>query len=1187
MNHKNAITDTLLELDSYERLLQQLKQQKKSAADAHKAALCTGVIDSQKCHLIHGLGAHLERPVLIITHSELKAREFYEDMKFFEGDRVFFYPAKDVVFYSADVRSADIAKQRFAILDALLRGQPATVLLSIEALFDQITPKHIFEDFILEFEPGDCVTLDFIAERLVLMGYERRDLVEAAGQFAVRGGILDLYTPTYDNAVRIEFWGDEIDSIRLLDAYSQRSIEKMDRVCIFPMRELVYEEDDIDAVIKALKAERDKTTADYRRKDLAEEADTLLETVNAVIERFQTQKNFSGSDKFIRYFYPSGASLLDYLPEDTLIFFDEPGRVAEHAGSVLNELYESIKNRVEKGYLLPGQMNMVFSYGEILAKTKHFGQILLSMLTYGIRDFVLSNTFSFEVKSSGVIKQRIDMLEEDLKYYKEQGYRIVILAGGKTRAERLSTELLAQGFSTRYYDSFDDASLDKGIVALSRGSLTKGFEYPLIRLVILSDKELFGAEKEKKRARKKKKGAKIESFTDLKIGDYVVHDNHGIGVYRGIEKIVVDGISKDYLKIGYADAGNLYVHTSQLDMLQKYIGGDDAKPKLHKLGGAEWNKAKARVRGSVQILAKDLVELYAKRQAAVGYTYALDTVWQREFEELFPYDETEDQLIAIEDVKHDMESPRVMDRLVCGDVGYGKTEIAIRAAFKAVQDGKQVAYLVPTTILAQQHYNTFVQRMKDFPIMIDMLSRFRSPKQQKQTIEGLGKGSVDIVIGTHRLLSKDIRFKNLGLIVVDEEQRFGVSHKEKLKAIKENVDVITLTATPIPRTLHMSLTGIRDMSVLEEPPQERQPIQTYVMEYNPESVRDAINRELSRNGQVYYLHNRVRNISEVAAKIQQLVPEASVSYAHGQMSEHELENIMMDFIEGEIDVLVCTTIIETGLDIPNVNTIIIQDADHMGLSQLYQLRGRVGRSNRIAYAYLMYKRDKVLTETSEKRLQTIREFTEFGSGFKIAMRDLEIRGAGNLLGAEQHGHMDAVGYDTYCKLLTEAVNELQGILPKESFETTIDININAFIPGYYIENEEQKLEVYKKISFIQNDQDFYDIQEEIEDRYGNLPSSVQNLLDVALLKAMAHHVGVVSITQKQRNIIITFKGDADIDPMSITALVTEYPRKLFFTIAPNPYLTYKADEDENGRFVNTLTGMMKAVAERNGNVVPV
>ncbi|MDR2903992.1 MAG: transcription-repair coupling factor, partial [Clostridiales bacterium] len=840
---------------------------------------------------------------------------------------------------------------------------------------------------------------------LVLMGYERRDLVEAAGQFAVRGGILDLFTPIYDNALRIEFWDDEIDSIRLLDASSQRSIEKTDKICIFPMRELVYEEDDIEAAVAGIQKEFARVQKDYEKKGLTEELETLTETVGAIVEKFNAQKNFSGADKYIQYFYQDGAGVTDYLSPDTLIYFDEPARIAAHAENVLAEFYDSIKNRIEKGALLPSQAGLVFSYADILHKTKNHQQILLAMLTYNVRDFVLGGTYSFEVKSSGVIKQRIDMLEEDLRYFRDQNYRVILLAGAKTRAERLSAELREQGFLTVYHDTFDNVSLAPGVVALSKGSLLKGFEYPLIRLVIISDKDLFGAEKEKKRARKKKKGAKIDSFTDLKIGDFVVHDNHGVGIYRGIEKIVVDGISKDYLKIGYSDAGNLYVHTSQMDMLQKYIGGDDAKPKLNKLGGSDWAKAKARVRSSVQILAQDLIALYAKRQAATGFIYSEDTVWQKEFEELFPYDETDDQLAAIEDVKHDMESNRVMDRLICGDVGYGKTEIAIRAAFKAVQDNKQVAYLVPTTILAQQHFNTFMQRMKDFPIAVDMMSRFRTPKQQKLTIEGLASGQVDIVIGTHRILSKDLKFKNLGLIIVDEEQRFGVGHKEKLKQMKENVDVMTLTATPIPRTLHMSLTGIRDMSVLEEPPQERQPIQTYVMEYNPESVRDAINRELSRDGQVYFLHNRVRNISEIAAKVQALVPNAAVAYAHGQMSEHELENIMLDFIEGEIDVLVCTTIIETGLDIPNVNTIIIQDADRMGLSQLYQLRGRVGRSNRLSYAYLMYKRDKVLTETSEKRLQTIREFTEFGSGFKIAMRDLEIRGAGSLLGGEQHGHM--------------------------------------------------------------------------------------------------------------------------------------------------------------------------------------
>ena len=689
------------------------------------------------------------------------------------------------------------------------------------------------------------------------------------------------------------------------------------------------------------------------------------------------------------------------------------------------------------------------------------------------------------------------------------------------------------------------------------GKIKKGYEYPLIRFVVISESDIFGGEKKKKKRRRIYEGEKIAGFTDLSIGDYVVHESHGLGIYRGIEKIEVDKTEKDYIKIEYAGGGNLYILATQLELIQKYAGADAKKPKLNKLGGQEWNKTKSRVRGAVKEIAEDLVKLYAARQSESGFAHGPDTVWQREFEEMFPFEETEDQDLAIAATKADMESTKIMDRLICGDVGYGKTEIAIRAAFKAVQDGKQVAFLVPTTILAQQHYNNFARRMKDFPVNVDLLCRFRSATEQKKTLENLKKGQVDIIVGTHRLLSKDVVYKDLGLLMIDEEQRFGVAHKEKLKQLKTNIDVLTLTATPIPRTLHMSLIGIRDMSVLEEPPMDRLPIQTYVMEYNEELVREAISRELSRGGQAYYVYNRVREIADVAAKIAELVPEASVSYAHGQMKESELENIMYRFINGEIDVLVSTTIIETGLDISNVNTMIIHDADNMGLSQLYQLRGRVGRSNRTAYAFLMYKRDKMLKEIAEKRLAAIKEYTELGSGFKIAMRDLEIRGAGNLLGAKQHGHMEAVGYDLYCKMLNEAVKEAKGISVAAHFDTSIDIVIDAYIPMGYIPNEFQKLDIYKRIADIETMDEVDEMLEELIDRFGDPPKSVENLLYIAKIKSLAHRVYFTEVSQKAETIKFTLYEKAEIDVTKIPEFVAGFGQKVRFTAdAKAPYFTY-------------------------------
>ncbi len=1163
--NKNALSQSLLELESFERLKSSF------LAVSPKTALCTGVIDTQKAQLVHALSANLNRPVLYVTHSELKAKEAYDDLCYFFDGNVFLYPSKDPVFYSADVRSSDITQNRFHAVDSLVKNEKKVVVLSVEALFDRLVKKEIFTGFIMELSVGQTVSVDEFARRLVLMGYERSDRVYSCGQFSIRGGIIDLFTTAHETAVRIELWGDEIDSIRLLDTDSQRSVEKIDFVRVFPMRELLYEPHMLPDALSEIATEYNKTYSDYVKKGLTEEAAALKDTIASVIEKFQTRFNFSGAEGYAKYFYPEKTSLLDYLTDDYIIVADEPQRIEERAENVKAEFHESLKNRIQKGYLLPSQLETELEYVDVLSGMKKYAVVLLSTFTTAVKGFSIGGIYDFTVKSSAIAGLRFDIFADDLKYYIEKKYRVVIFAGAKTRAEKLLSELRESGFTSEYSENLPEGCLEYGKITVTKGSLKRGFEYPSIKLVVISDKEVFGEEKIK-RAKKKKKGARIDSFLDLKVGDYVVHDNHGVGIYKGIEKIITDDISRDYMKIAYADGGALFVHTSQMDMIQKYIGGEDAKPKVNKLGGTDWSKAKAKVKSAVKQLAVDLVKLYAKRRTTRGHMYPGDTVWQSEFESLFPFDETDDQLNAIADVKHDMESPTVMDRLICGDVGYGKTEVAIRAAFKAVNDNKQVAVLVPTTILAQQHYNTFTQRMKDYPVKIDLMSRFRTAKQQKETATAVKKGHVDIVIGTHRLLSKDIGFNNLGLIVVDEEQRFGVNHKEKLKEMKENVDVLTLTATPIPRTLHMSLSGIRDMSVLEEPPNERQPIQTYVMEYNPELIRDAVHRELARNGQVYFLHNRVRNIEDTAFRLQQLIPEANIAYAHGQMKEHELENVMMDFIDGQIDVLVCTTIIETGLDIPNVNTIIVADADHMGLSQLYQLRGRVGRSTRLAYAYLMYRKDKVLTEVSEKRLQTIKEFTEFGSGFKIAMRDLEIRGSGNLLGAEQSGHMAAVGYDTYCKLLAEAVAEETGKVPETAFETTIDVNIDAYIPGDYIEDEMQKLEIYKKISLITEKADYYDIQEEIEDRYGTLPKWVQNLLDVAYLKAVAHTKHIISVTQKGNRLVMLFKPDAEIDPLDIEKLVNANSAKLSFTVALNPYMTYKIGENE--KFLGAVTELL-------------
>ena len=797
----------------------------------------------------------------------------------------------------------------------------------------------------------------------------------------------------------------------------------------------------------------------------------------------------------------------------------------------------------------------VFQTKEIIEKFNTRYGIGLTTLETRCGGFKVRDVYSIQAAGVNPYNNSFEMLTQDLKKLKRQGYRVILVSGSRTRAKRLAEDLRDYDLSSFYSEDMV-RTVRPGEIMVVYGCVAEGYEYPMLKFMVISESDIFGKRK-KKRRRKVYEGQKIQEFAELKPGDYVVHENHGLGVYQGIEKVEVDKVTRDYMKISYADGGILYILATQMDLIQKYAGADAKPPKLNKLGTPQWNKTKSQVKKAVQVIAQDLVELYAVRQQTEGFVYSPDTVWQKEFEEMFPFEETEDQLRAIEDTKKDMESTKVMDRLICGDVGYGKTEVAIRAAFKAVQDGKQVVYLVPTTILAQQHYNTFIQRLKDFPVRIDLLCRFRTPAQQKKTIEDLKKGLVDIVIGTHRVLSKDVTYKDLGLLIIDEEQRFGVTHKEKIKKMRENIDVLTLTATPIPRTLHMSLIGIRDMSVLEEAPMDRMPIQTYVMEFNDEMIREAIERELSRGGQVYYVYNRVEDIADVAGRVQKLVPGASVSFAHGQMSERELEDIMYDFINGEIDVLVSTTIIETGLDIANANTMIIQDADRFGLSQLYQLRGRVGRSSRMAYAFLLYRRDKLLKEVAEKRLAAIREFTDLGSGLKIAMRDLEIRGAGNLLGEAQSGHMAAVGYDLYCKMLNEAVKELKGEKEEDQFTTTMDLNIDAFIPESYIKNEYQKLDIYKRIAAITTEEEMDDMTEELIDRFGDIPKKVQQLLHIAALKSLAHAAYVTAVEQKGSDFKFTLYEKAKLDPQKIPGLLQRYGNKLVFRAEEPPYFFYQ------------------------------
>lgn len=1158
----------------------------------------SGVTDSQKVHVMHELSK--DNPWrLVVTYDDTRAKEIFDDFSYFEPN-TWLYPARDLLFYSSDIHGNLLTRQRMQVFKHLLEDEGGVVVTTVDGLMDHLLPLSMIKESCLNIMVGQTLDMEEIKHLLTGMGYERMGQVDGMGQFSVRGGILDVFPLTEEVPVRIELWGDEVDSIRSFDADSQRSIQQMDEVTIYPAAELILTKKDIEEGILCLEADEKKQEKAFRDQKKPEEAQRIRRAVGELVESLKEGFDVQTLDAYIRYFCKDTVSFLDYMKEvgakvtlvssttekgkqtsGLALILDEPQRMKEKAETVETEFRESMSHRLEQGYILPGQADLLFASKTVLADCHTPHSIFMTGLDQRLPGMTPKAKYSLTGKNLNSYQNSFEILIKDLTKWKKDGYRVVLLSASRTRASRLAGDL--REYDLRAFCPEDAGRpVAPGEIMVTYGKLHKGFEYPLIKFVVITEGDMFGVEKRKKKRKKYNyEGKKISSFSELSVGDYVVHESHGLGIYKGIEKIEQDHVIKDYIKVEYGDGGNLYLPATRLEGIQKYAGADAKVPKLNKLGGTEWTKTKTKVRTAVREIAKELVELYAARQDAEGFQYGPDTVWQKEFEEMFPYDETDDQLTAIDDTKRDMESKKIMDRLICGDVGYGKTEIALRAAFKAVQEEKQVVYLVPTTILAQQIYNTFVQRMKDFPVRVDMMSRFRTPGEMKKTVEGLKKGYVDIIVGTHRVLSKDVQFKNLGLLIVDEEQRFGVTHKEKIKQMKQNVDVLTLTATPIPRTLHMSLIGIRDMSVLEEPPVDRVPIQTYVMEYNDEMIREAIHRELGRGGQVYYVYNRVNNIDEVANHVASLVPDANVAFAHGQMNEHQLEKIMLDFINGDIDVLVSTTIIETGLDIPNANTMIIQDADRLGLSQLYQIRGRIGRSNRTSYAFLMYKRDKMLKEDAEKRLQAIREFTELGSGIKIAMRDLEIRGAGNILGAEQHGHMEAVGYDLYCKMLNEAVIALKGGQEEEeTFETVVDCDIDAFIPDGYIKNEYLKLDVYKRISAIETDDEYMDMQDELIDRFGDIPKSVDNLLRVAELKAMAHRAYVTEVDINTQEIRIELYPKAKLDVTGIPALIAEYKTALRFAQGEKPVLFYQ----DKGKKHKDCEPMMEKAKELLGKL---
>jgi transcription-repair coupling factor (superfamily II helicase) len=1104
-----------------------------------KEQMVAGLSGTARMVYVAALHQETERPVLLVTHNLNQAQKALEDLyELLPRDQVMLYPANELVVTEVALAGQETLGERIEVLSRLSRGFRGVLVVPYSGLRRRFPPRSAVRDAHIHLTVGEVHPMEPLVSRLTEIGYERVEMVEKAGEFSVRGGILDVYPVTFNNPVRIEWFDDEVDSIRPFSVADQRSYEKRQEVLIPPARELFAPQERLYQAgdrVAGLLEERLKTVKDpaLRKK--------LTETIGWEIEQLKTGQFFTGIYKYIEPIYPDCQSILSYVPRDAVLIMDEPTRIRETARQMEREEAEWQTALLGQGEYLP-ELKVSFSYEDLFQRIP-LDVIYLSLFMRQMPGIQPQNIVQILCRGMQQFHGQMHALKGEWERWMKGRYRVIFTAGTEERAERLIRVLADYGMEATKDTSKDPPPPGHPVVRIA--TLLGGFEMSASRLAVITEGEVFTQRRRRaRRIAKMDYAEKIKDYQDLKPGDYVVHVNHGIGRYAGIETLEVDGRHKDYLLIQYAGNDKLYVPVEQIEQVQKYIGSEEKKPKVYSLGGSEWSKVKNRVRSSVQDIAAELIQLYAKRQAAKGYAFSKDTPFQREFDAMFPYEETPDQLRSIEEIKRDMERDRPMDRLLCGDVGYGKTEVAIRAAFKAVMDGKQVAVLVPTTILAQQHYETFRERFADFPVEIRVLSRFRTRKEQRETIKGLKEHTVDIVIGTHRLLSKDVQFRDLGLLIVDEEQRFGVKHKEKIKQMKHNVDVLTLTATPIPRTLHMAMIGVRDLSVIETPPENRFPVQTYVLEYSAALVREAIERELARGGQVYFLYNQVHNIDQMADQVRSLVPEARVAVAHGQMPETELEKVMLDFLDGEYDVLVSTSIIETGVDIPNVNTLIIYDADKMGLSQLYQLRGRVGRSNRIAYAYFTYQRDKVLSEAAEKRLQAIKEFTELGSGFKIAMRDLAIRGAGNLLGAEQHGHIASVGFELYSQMLKEAIDELQGKEEKEKGgEPEIELKVDAYLPSEYIRDEKQKIEIYKKIRSVRTLEEARDLEEEIEDRFGDLPEPVINLLRVARIRAYAVRYGIEQVVQEKGEIVIRFSPDQNgrIDAGRLIRLTHEIP----------------------------------------------
>jgi len=1145
-------------------------------------AVISGLSEIHRAHVIAAIRASTMRPIAVICAAEDEAGRLAQDISALTMEQSFSINVRELTLHSAEVVSRQIEQKRIAALTALLEKKAPIVTMSISGALQRTLAPAQLSEASFTIRNGGSYSTEELTETLILCGYSRSEQVEGPGQFALRGGILDFFSPAHDEPVRCEFFGDEVDSMGLFDVSTQRRTEQLGDAQITPVAEILpslYKGEHGEGAIGLAGELEEHVKRLEKRRNIGS---TLLTNLASDIERLRSGRNFPASDRYMELISPM-ATALNYLSDDTIVIICEPARVEERAEGFVKLLSEECLSLLESGILESSLVRFSDDWEGFIYRCEDYPIIMADNFSGSSYPFHLKTSLSIDAKRLPSYGGSLETAATDVAHYMKSDFRTVILCHDKRRAERLREYLEEREIQTTLDYALQNIP-DYGKCTVTVGDLSAGMEYPGIRLAIITEGQIMAQAipRRIKKTKYKSNREQLQSFTDLSPGDIVVHDQHGIGRFVGFFKLPVDGIQKEYIKISYAGTDSLYVPATQLDMVAKYIGGateadGEDEPgrktiKLSKLGGTDWSKAKTKAKKAAKEMAKELIKLYAARQRVKGHAFKKDTVWQAEFEDKFGYQETDDQLKCVQEIKGDMEKVIPMDRLLCGDVGYGKTEVALRAIMKCILGGYQAAILVPTTVLAQQHYVTSMRRFAGYPVNIEVLSRFRTPAQMKKALKGIESGSVDFVIGTHRLLQKDIKFKKLGLLVIDEEQRFGVSHKEKLKDMAKQVDVLTLSATPIPRTLNMALSGIRDMSTIEEPPQSRRPVQTYVMEHDWSILNDAIRREISRGGQVYYLHNRIENIERVTSRLSEMLPGVSIAVAHGRMDEDSLSDVMERMTTGEIQVLVCTTIIESGIDIPNVNTLIVEDADKLGLAQLHQIRGRVGRSPRRAYAYLTFRRGKALSEVAEKRLSAIREFAEFNSGFKIAMRDLEIRGAGSLLGAEQSGHMISVGYDMYLKLLEEAVLEEKGEKQPKKAECPADLNVSAGIPEKYVPSEKQRMDIYRRIALIRTQEDCDEMIAELIDRYGDPPSQVVALTSIAMLRSEASLAGVREISQKDGSIRLKL-GEFNMDSISKLYTLPEYKGRIKVVAGADPVIALKLKDvavvDEAVRFVRS------------------